>query len=87
MYFMCRYIVVSLLDSLEAGYLVTVNEVMQVVTVKVVLTCGVCVGMETSDKLIAVELELEKFGKGVEERTVGHFLVGGTLGGEVIERG
>ena len=37
---------------------------------KAVLTCGVCVGMVTSDKLIAVELELEKFGKGVEERAV-----------------
>lgn len=42
----------------------------EVVYVVIVLTCDVCFGIEASDKLITVELELETFGKGEEERAL-----------------
>ena len=42
------------------------------------------VAMVTGDVAIAVELELEKFGKGVEERCLGHCSVGGALQNNII---
>ena len=46
------------------------------------LARGVCLAVETGDKLVAVELELKEFGKGEEERAVRHLLVGCTLRGK-----
>ena len=66
--------------SLEAGYLVAEAEVVEIVGVKTVLARGVVrLAVQSGDKLVAVELELQELGKGEEEGVVGHPDVGRAL--------